>query len=151
MNSVPCSPFLSQWIVFPIRRTNKNLKVETQTIAQNENNTPKGVTYTYGLKKGTLESMEGIIEMWSLCLKDKSAILNPTEKKKKSVQTTANPICQKWGLPFSEVSQLSHFPLHYLLNCSSNSLCNFFTGCKLVLSTVTILIFSANKFIPQEK
>jgi len=24
--------------------------------------------------------MEGIIEMWSLCLKDKSAILNPTKQ-----------------------------------------------------------------------
>ena len=42
--------------------------------------------------------MEGIIEMWSLCLKDKSAILNPTKKKKKISANYSKPHLSKMGL-----------------------------------------------------
>ena len=45
--------------------------------------------------------MEGIIEMWSLCLKDKSAILNPTKKKKKNqCKLQQTPFVKNGAYPF---------------------------------------------------
>jgi hypothetical protein len=47
LNSILCSSFLSQWIVFPIGRTNKNLnKLKHAQWAQNENTTLKRLTHT---------------------------------------------------------------------------------------------------------